>query len=453
MKAKQQHPLIVGTFILTAAGILTRLIGFLYRIYLSRLFGEEGMGIYQLLSPVLSLSFSLTAAGYQTAISKLVAEQAATQKTPALKPLWLGLAVSLPLSLLCNAVLFLFADPIALNLLREPRTASMLRILSFSVPLSAVHSCINGYFYGIKKAGIPAGAQLLEQITRVGCVYIVSGHILSLGKTPSISVAVLGLTVGEFFSMIMTIAASRPHAGHPDGSGRALSGIKQPDPSATGLLLGKILAMALPLTANRIVLNFLQSIESVSIPSQLKLYGYDNVTALSVYGVLTGMAMPFIFFPNALTSSVAVLLLPIISENYALGRMDAVRKATYRTVKYCGLMGFGCMCVFVLLGNWAGSTLFDSPLAGYFIRTLGFICPFLYLDTTLSSILQGLGLAGHIFTMNVVCLLIRLGFVFLAVPRYGITGYLWGLLASQLALGLLYLGCLSRFFRKKAAPA
>ena len=439
MKTKQQHPLIVGTFILTAAGILTRLIGFLYRIYLSRLFGEEGMGIYQLLSPVLSLSFSLTAAGYQTAISKLVAEQAATRKSPALAPLWMGLGISLPLSLLCNAVLFFSAEPIALHLLQEPRTASMLRILSFSVPLSAVHSCINGYFYGIKKAGIPAGAQLLEQITRVGCVYIVSGYVLSMGKAPSISVAVLGLTTGEFFSMLMTAAAVR-------AEGKNSSCCR---PSSIRSLCGKLLAMALPLTANRIVLNLLQSIESVSIPARLKAYGYDNVTSLSVYGVLTGMAMPFIFFPNALTSSVAVLLLPIISENYALGNMDTVRKTPLRTVKYCGLMGICCMGVFVLLGKWAGTALFGSPLAGYFIRTLGFICPFLYLDTTLSSILQGLGLAGHIFVMNVVCLLLRLGFVFLAVPRYGITGYLWGLLASQLTLGVLYLGCLYRFLMKE----
>ena len=111
-------------------------------------------------------------------------------------------------------------------------------------------------------------------------------------------------------------------------------------------------------------------------------------------------------------------------------------------------MGICCMGVFVLLGRWAGTTLFNSPLAGYFITTLGFICPFLYLDTTLSSILQGLGLAGHIFIINVICLLMRLGFVFLAVPRFGITGYLWGLLVSQLALGILYLGCLNRFLRK-----
>lgn len=442
MKAAKSHPLVVGTLILTLTGLLSRIIGFFYRIYLSRLFGEEGMGLYQLLSPVLSLSFSLTAAGYQTAISKLVAEQAATSKTPSLRPMAAGMSISLPLSLLCNAVIYFFADPIASTLLQEPRTASMLRILSFSIPLSAVHSCVNGYFYGVKKAGIPSASQLLEQLTRVGCVYIVSARCFAAGKTPSIGVAVLGLTVGELVSMLFSAAAAWQCKASLKGT-PGLRGL----PSSPGPYKG-LLSMALPLTANRIVLNLLQSVESVSIPSRLRLYGYDNVTALSVYGVLTGMAMPFIFFPNALTSSVAVLLLPLISENYALGNYDAVRQATVKTVKYCGAMGICCMAGFVFLGNWAGTALFNSPLAGYFITTLGFICPFLYLDTTLSSILQGLGKAGHIFVMNVVCLLIRLAFVFLAVPRFGITGYLWGLLASQLTLGVLYLICLYRFLSK-----
>lgn len=449
MNTRKSHPLIYGTIILTATGFLTRIIGFFYRIYLSRLFGEEGMGIYQLLSPVLSLSFSLTAAGYQTAISKLVAERAAREKHPSFRPLAVGLSISLPLSLLCNLMVYLMADPIAIRLLQEPRTASMLRILSFSIPLGAVHACANGYFYGIKKAGIPSVSQLLEQITRVGCVYIISVYSASMGRTPSVSVAVLGLTVGEFFSMLVSLGAawncfakSRRHrVKHFLFSSNRLF-------QTSGTLYGQLLAMALPLTANRIVLNLLQSVESVSIPAKLRLYGYDNVTALSVYGVLTGMAMPFIFFPNALTSSVAILLLPMISESHALGDMAAVKRYSTKTIKYCGLMGFGCLCIFVLFGGWAGTTLFDSPLAGYFITTLGFICPFLYLDTTLSSILQGLGMAGHIFVMNVVCLLIRLGFVFWAVPQFGIAGYLWGLLVSQLVLGLLYLVCLWRFLRK-----
>ncbi len=451
MKIKQTHPLIVGTFILTATGIVTRLIGFFYRIYLSRLFGDEGMGIYQLLSPVLSLTFSITAAGYQTAISKLVAEHSALLKHASLRPFFLGLSISLPLSFLCTGGLYLFADEVALYFLQETRCAPMLRILSFSVPFSAAHACINGYFYGTKKAGIPAGAQLFEQLVRVSCVYIVTTRSLAHGTAPTISVAVLGLTMGEIFSMLLSLSAILPHL-------RNATHLHKYSPSSASLsqslrgMYGKLLSMALPLTANRVVLNFLQSIEAVSLPTALKNYGYDNLTALSVYGVLTGMAMPFIFFPNALTSSVSILLLPIISEKYALGDMEAVKKASLRTVKYCLLLGSIFMIFFMLTGRFLGTKVFDSPLAGYFITTLGFICPFLYLDTTLSGILQGLGMAGHIFIVNIIGLLVRLGFVFLSVPHVGITGYLWGILASQLTLGLLYLGCLWHFLRQHKNP-
>ena len=188
-----RHPLIMGTAILTVTGLITRIIGFFYRIYLSRLFGEEGMGIYQLLSPVLALSFSLTAAGFQTAISKFVAAQAGRENTafPSRRPMAMGLLLTVPLSLACTALLFLKSDYIAVHLLQEPRTADMIRILAPSIPLSAIHACVNGYFYGIKKAGVPAGTQLFEQCCRVACVYLVSAYILAQGHTPSINVAVL----------------------------------------------------------------------------------------------------------------------------------------------------------------------------------------------------------------------------------------------------------------------
>ena len=472
MKKRSIHPIVTGTIILTLTGLVSRLIGFFYRIYLARLFGEEGMGIYQLISPVLSLSFSLTAAGYQTAISKLVAENTARQNSRTLRPLFAALSISLPLSLLCNLVVFSFSEEIAVRLLLEQRTASMLRILSFSIPFAAVHACINGYFYGIKKTGVPAATQLIEQCVRVGCVFFLSSKALASGAQLTINVAVLGLTVGEICSMAVAVvamyatvlrerhpkplsaAASLLHTApnqaltgrvyHPSSSGRISnsSSGRGSNPLFSGRLYGPLLSMVLPLTANRIVLNLLQSLESVSIPAKLRLYGYDTATALSVYGVLTGMAMPLIFFPNALTSSISVLLLPMISEAHALGDMQKVKKYTLQTVKFCILLGFVCMSVFLLSGKWVGSHLFHSELAGHFIVTLSFLCPFLYLDTTLSSILQGLGMAGHIFVMNVISLLIRLGFVFYAVPLFGITGYLWGILASQILLSILYFLCL-----------
>lgn len=458
-RTHSRHPLILGTAILTATGLVTRIIGFFYRIYLSRLFGEEGMGIYQLLSPVLALSFSLTAAGFQTAISKFVAAQAGRENTafPSRRPMAMGLLLTVPLSLACTVLLFLESDFIAVRLLQEPRTADMIRILAPSIPLSAIHACINGYFYGIKKAGVPAGTQLFEQCCRVACVYLVSARILAQGHSPSINVAVLGLTIGEGCSMLAALLAAWYHfsrcaqglsraAAEHGGTKKASAGAVTPasshSPSAPGY--GQLLGMIIPLTANRIVLNLLQSVESVSIPAGLRSYGYDNTTALSVYGVLTGMSFPMIFFPNALTGSVSVMLLPIISESYARGDDEGIRRAVLRTVKYCFFLGFLCMGFFLLTGKTLGEGLYKSPLAGHFIRTLSLICPFLYLDTTLSSILQGLGMAGRLFLINVTSLLVRLLFILLAVPHTGIQGYLYGLLASQILQCVLYLTCLWR---------
>lgn len=424
----KKHPLIKGTIILTATGFISRIIGFFYRIYLSLLFGEEGIGIYQLLSPVLALSFSLTAAGIQTAISKLVASETSTGNYKhSLRVLITGLALSGSLSLLCMAFLLEASEWISAVFLLEPRTESMLRIVALSLPPGAVHACINGYFYGIKKAKVPATAQLIEQICRVGSVYIITAVATGNAVTPTINTAVLGLVIGEVISMIFTIVAA-----YKRFTFLSINSVTITCPVNSYFSIFKSLsALAAPLSLNRIVINFLQSIEAIYIPNRLLIYGYDTQTALSVYGVLTGMAMPLIMFPSALTNSVSVLLLPLVAEADSTGNLELIRKSVNKTIRYSALLGIICMLFFLMAGKPAGIYLFNSPLAGHFILTLSFICPFLYLCSTLSGIINGLGKPTVVFIINVCSLLIRLGFVFIAIPNAGISGYLWGLLVSQ----------------------
>ena len=196
----------------------------------------------------------------------------------------------------------------------------------------------------------------------------------------------------------------------------------------------------------KVFLNFLQSAEAIALPSALRSFGYDTSTALSVYGVLTGMAFPLIFFPNAVTSSISILLLPAISENMALGQTKSVRNTITQTIQYCSILGFFCMGFFLFFGKQIGSFLFHSNLAGYFIGELSFLCPFLYLNSTLSGILQGLGKITSLFFCNVFSLVLRLAMIYFFVPSVGIQGYLWGLLASQITLTCL---CILILIRKK----
>ena len=94
-------------------------------------------------------------------------------------------------------------------------------------------------------------------------------------------------------------------------------------------------------------------------------------------------------------------------------------------------------CLFFLFfGQLIGQFLFASDLAGNFIITMAWICPFLYVNGSLLSVLNGFGKTTTSFTINMVGLAIRIGSVFFAIPVFGIQGYLWGLLISQLAVSI-----------------
>ncbi|MBQ7839219.1 MAG: polysaccharide biosynthesis protein [Lachnospiraceae bacterium] len=430
----KKNALIQGTLILTAAGFLSRIIGFFYRIFLSRMFGAEGMGIYELINPVLSLTFALCTSGIQSAVSKYVAAQPENNGTAGrLRYLLAGLTISGTLSMLCALFVYQNADFIAIKLLSESRCAPLLRITALSFFAACIHSCINGYFYGIKKAGLPAFCQLFEQTCRVGSVFLFWSYAQQHQITFSITVAAVGLVIGEFSSMLAAIPITLIHFYKKRKSPVfAVTGIGASIASVSyRSALSQIILFALPLSANRVCLHLLSAAESARIPVSLQKYGYSSSEAISIYGVFTGMAMTCILFPSALTNSVSVLLMPLIAEADAAHNLPAIRRAILKCIQSCLALGFLCLAFFGLTGNFIGSVLFHNELAGQFIRTLSFICPFLYLNTTLFSILNGLGKTGHTFLINMAALILRIAFVWAAIPIFGMKGFFWGILAAQ----------------------
>ena len=418
--------LITGTLLLTIAGVLTRIIGFFYRIFLSRVIGAEGLGIYQLTAPVMALGFAITSTGIQTAISRFVSNEIG-KKNPggARSYLFCGLWLSLLLSVLFSVILWKNTDFIARAWLGDARCAPLLSILSLSFVPSCIHACINGYYYGLKKTGVPALTQLAEQIARVAIVYVLFQIYTEQQQSVPLSVTMWGVVIGEIASTLVSVSCIRVLSGTTD---RGLSMVT---------CTKNLLAMAAPLTANRVILNLFSSYENIMIPNRLRLFGYEFSDALSVYGILTGMTMSVVMFPSVITNSVSVLLLPAISEAKAAGDDALIRRTLKKTIESCLSLGFLATLAFLFTGDFLGNFLFGNALAGTFITTLGWICPFLYLSSTLSSILHGLGFPGLTFVLNLISCGIRILFVLFAVPVFGIKSYLWGILLSQAVLAFL----------------
>ncbi len=167
-------------------------------------------------------------------------------------------------------------------------------------PFCAIHACCCGYYYGLKKTAVPAFSQVVEQCIRIFSVLLIV-HVCRTNRIPiTVLLAVWGLLIGEAASAVFCLLVY--------GCSKSVAILPNANTPITPLLL-PLLTMALPLMANRLTLSFLQSLEAIFVPNQLLLSGLSRVESVSIYGVLTGMALPFVLFPSAITNSLAVVLL------------------------------------------------------------------------------------------------------------------------------------------------
>ncbi|WP_167959073.1 putative polysaccharide biosynthesis protein [Anaerosporobacter faecicola] len=437
-----KNSILKGTLILTIAGFATRIIGFFYRIFLSNLLKPEDMGVYQLIFPVYGICFTLYASGIQTSISRLIAAEIGKGNTRYLKKiLRTGMFFSITIALTLSFFLNLNSSFIATNILLESRCSGSLKILSYLFPFCGITACINGYYYGIKRAGVPAMTQLFEQIIRVVSVYALAPLFAVANSERACELAVWGIVLGEIASnayniiSMLFIKPSKIQAAYKlkiQSIRNRMAGQKKQVSFA-----GSLLKLAVPLTSNRLLIGILSSIEAILIPSMLREHGLSTAEALSVYGVLTGMSIPFIMFPSTITNSFAVLLLPTVSEAQAAGNNNMIYKTAALSMKYSLIIGILSTGIFITFGNSLGLIVFNNKAAGIFLTILAWLCPFLYLTTTLSSILNGLGKPHVTFFNTVVGLSVRIAFVIIFVPKHGIWGYLIGMLVSQVFISTL----------------
>ena len=137
----QRQYLIKGTFLLTAAGLLTRIAGFFYKIFLSRTIGAKEIGLFQLTLPVFSLCMAIACGGIQTAISRFTAQYHAKKENSAARRILLcGLLLAAGLAALCALLLSVYSHWIAENYLLEPSCQILLQIIACSLPFAVIHS-------------------------------------------------------------------------------------------------------------------------------------------------------------------------------------------------------------------------------------------------------------------------------------------------------------------------
>ncbi|MGN0160660.1 MAG: polysaccharide biosynthesis C-terminal domain-containing protein [Lachnospiraceae bacterium] len=428
-----------GTLILTISGIISRLLGFFYRIFLTHFIGAEGLGLYQMVFPIIGLSMAISCSGLSMAISRFTAYHLSRGNSfKARQSMVIGMILSFIISLPCSLILFFFSNEIALYFLKDIRCTQLIQLVSLMLPLSVIHNSITSYYIGKSNAFIPAVSQLLEQCIRIGSVLLIFTIQQNNGLPITALTGMAGLFCGELASSLfcLTICSFK------------LSDMWRGPYTA---MAREMIHMSLPISANRVLLSAFHSAEAMLIPLMLRKGGLSTSDSLSIYGILSGMAVPLVMLPSTLVNSFSTMLLPAVSQsttstssktspdvhNPSPKHTNPALMHNIQTGYQCSLLvGILCFGAFWAFGKDAGKLLFGEPLAGVYTRAFSWMCPFLYLGTTLSSILNGLGKTRQTLGINISSLIIRIGLIVTLIPRIGITGFFAAFLISEMYLAL-----------------
>ncbi|AGC67061.1 stage V sporulation protein B [Thermoclostridium stercorarium subsp. stercorarium DSM 8532] len=419
-----------NTFILTVAGFVVKLLGFFYRIFVANSIGAEGMGLFQLVLPVYNFILLGLTAGLGIAISRLVAEETALGNHRNAKRITVvsGVAVFIAGTVIVS-VLLLNLDFVVDVFVGDVRTKSAIYYLLPTIPFIAALSTLKGYFYGRQEVIPNAVSQVAEQVTKLVVVYLIAGFFINGDLEQKCLFATIGLITGEIANVLTVFIAYKFRKSDKHTPRQRI--MRKRDIAVA------LLRISLPITANRLVLSLLGTVEFLWIPQRLSVYGMTHEEALTQYGKLTGMASPVISFPSMLTAALATALVPAIAEAVATRRMNIANRQISRSVRVTLVLGFLFTSLFICFAYEISDLIYPGQNVGHMLYLLSFTAVFFYLQQTLLGILNGLGKETATLKHSMITSLIRLGFVWFGIPYLGLNAYIASLIVSNFAGAML----------------
>ena len=207
--------------------------------------------------------------------------------------------------------------------------------------------------------------------------------------------------------------------------------------------------MSVPITCNRMSNILINSICSMIVPSRLALSGLSYYQSLSIYGVINGMVMPFIYLPFTLGSALVVNLIPSISQEITLKKYKTIKLKIVYAILLTLFVGGLCSIVFYFFGEKLCLLIFKNKLSGIYLKSMFLLPLFTSLNQTLSAILHALRKEVQTSLITISTMLIQLAclYILLPIPSININGYIYSTILTAMLASLLHIIVLYKSFK------
>lgn len=412
-----------GFAVLSAAGMMVKVLSLLYIPFLKGIITDEGYGIYGAAYSVYVFIFVITNSGIPVAISKLISELTAIRNyKDALKSFKISRFFLMIIGIFMTVMMIIFAKPLSKLVHYEKAYLSILA-LSPAILFTSIASSYRGYFQGWGNMVPTAVSQVIEQIANTIFSLVFASILIKYGVEAGCAGGTIGTSLGAFFSAAYLMIYYERHKKIKVPKGYNELEVER---YSTEEIMKKIAGYGIPITIAVGMTYAGNLIDVGNTKARLMAGGLPDAYASTLYGYLVKYQQ-LINVPIAIVTSLAVAILPAIASAAILNDRKAVRDKIMYAFRICFLVAipsaFGLALlskeIFYMLKFGEGAFLM---LYGSIVLVLMSI---MQIQTT---ILQSIGklYTATIYSIIGIIFKIAANYYLIAIPEINILGAVYG---------------------------
>ena len=431
---RKKLPIFYSALLLTGVNLLLRFVGTSFQVYLSSRIGAEGIGLLQLVLSVGSMSLVAGMAGIRTATMYLTAEEIGRRNPQNITWVLSGCTLySVLISSAISAGVYYFAPVLADKWIGNVSTFSAIRLYAAFLPVNCLTGVMVGYFTGASRIGTLAAVEVAEQLVSMVCTILLLAFWAGHDAVRSCQAVIMGSALGACLTLLCLLILrlrERSETGNRIAIARRLADTAVPLAIADDLRTG------------------ISTVENLMVPKRLALYP-GALSPLAAFGTVCGMVFPVLMFPTAILFGLTELLIPELARCRAAESEIRIRYLVNKSLRVALLYGTVCGGFLFLCAKELCLSLYGSHEAGTYLKWFSLLAVMLYCDLITDAMIKGLGQQKASVRYNIFTNILDVTFLYVLLPRYGITGYFLSFLVTHVINFVLSIRRLIRISRVK----
>ena len=400
---------IYSTIILLIGGLITKVLGMLIKIIMTRTIGIEGLSLYMLILPSISLFISIAQIGLPIALSRLVALNNKNNK----KLYFSIIPITLLINLFLSIIIIIISPFISNNLLHNPSVKLGIIAISLIIPFTTLSSICRSYFFGKEKMFPHIFSLIIENIIRLLFMLIILPKIINYKKEYILFLLVASNIISELTSTIILILFIPKNIK-----------INSNDLKIEKYYIYESFKLGIPNISSNLIYSISYFLEPIIITNVLTI-NYTQSFIIIEYGIITGYVIPLLMLPSFFTLALSQAIMPYITKEYLNNNKKNIIKTITLITIIILIFGLSITVIFELFGNQLLKIIYKTNLGNNYLKILSPFFIIQYIQSIFTFTLNGIGKNKSLFFLSIISSIVRItSIIIFSLFKIGIYAYI-----------------------------